>query len=614
MAIYHLHISNGSKAQGKSAATRFDYVTRQQTFKKDTQECVFSESKNLPSWASSERDFWSAADRFERANARVYKEVEFALPRELHAQDRIALARDFARDLTHQHGLPYTLAIHDGKGTNPHAHLMICERGFDGVERTRDTFFKRANTKSPHEGGAAKVRELNHKQWVHEVREQWAVSANVALEQHRHPQRIDHRSYEARGIDITPQIHLGVQASAMAQRGIPTERLEQFQAIARVQHLEKQLHQLKQEHSRERAPGRTIASSPSEHERANSSHQRQAQPPRLRVQDPQHQRGNDLQALTGHRQTDGPLPSRTQDPARTSSEPRRAPSPAQRTDATQRSELDRPTDQLDPRTVQDPKQPDSTTPIQPGSPQNLHPDAVSLRHGDDVRPDHLDDRLQPLGSDRRSPGQADQNTENEHQARQALDRWLGQFNAARANPHPRPASKPQDQAPRELHGQKDQHVSPDPQKALELAQKAIDHMEAQRLERIIEQRVQQLEHAVQKQYPHLKPFEPNTRWIHGQVLHKERIADKEIYIIHGQGRVAILANPPVVKQEHHIDPKRNKLDSKLVHSQNAPEKGAHVKFGHTKSGPSIMTDLQASRDQERQLRKQLSKDIDYPSF
>ena len=49
--------------------------------------------------------------------------MEFALPRELNEGDQVELAREFASRLTSAGGerLPYTLAVHRGKGENPRA-------------------------------------------------------------------------------------------------------------------------------------------------------------------------------------------------------------------------------------------------------------------------------------------------------------------------------------------------------------------------------------------------------------------------------------------------------------------------------------------------------------
>ena len=54
--------------------------------------------------------------------------------------------------------------------------------------------------------------------------ERVADIVNNFLEENKHIEKIDHRSYERQGIEKIPTIHLGVAASQMEQRGIITER------------------------------------------------------------------------------------------------------------------------------------------------------------------------------------------------------------------------------------------------------------------------------------------------------------------------------------------------------------------------------------------------------
>ena len=244
MAIYHLHLSNGSKSKGASAQIRHDYVMREGDYTSREEELVFKEDGNLPDWAASARDFWTTADAQERANSRVYREFEMALPRELNKEQQIELAREFARDFTAHYKLAYSMAIHSDKGHNPHIHLMYSERVNDGVERARELHFKRADTAQPWKGGAAKASEMRGKLWLTDVRQQWEISANVALERAQRPERIDARSYAEQGIERTPQVHLGVQACAMARRGIDTERMAWHREIEQLRRMEHELAKL----------------------------------------------------------------------------------------------------------------------------------------------------------------------------------------------------------------------------------------------------------------------------------------------------------------------------------------------------------------------------------
>jgi hypothetical protein len=236
MAIYYFDISNGSKSSGKVASIRAAYLTRSGAFS-DRDDLVFAASDNLPSWAESPEDFWSAADELERKNARVYREATFAIPRELEQADQVKLAQDFARDFAAEHGLAYTLAVHDDDGHNPHAHLMWCERENDGRERTRETWFKRANKSEPGRGGAAKVREMRGRDWVMSVRKDWELAANTALELAGERDRVDCRSYAEQDKDKPehkqriPQIHLGVQTLVLERKGIVTSRRQRWMEI-----------------------------------------------------------------------------------------------------------------------------------------------------------------------------------------------------------------------------------------------------------------------------------------------------------------------------------------------------------------------------------------------
>ena len=236
MAIYHLCVSVGSRSGGQSAAAKADYIEREGKYKEGAEEVAHTEHGYMPEFAAADpRQYWEAADLYERANGRLYRQVEFALPVELELREQIALAHDFAERLTAAGKWPYTLAIHKGEydhrgkktdtARNPHVHLIISERGNDGINRSPEQWFKRANKSQPEKGGAAKTKSMESREWLLATRELWAEMANAALERNGHESRIDHRTLVAQGItDRLPQTHRGV-AAHMAQRGIPTERM-----------------------------------------------------------------------------------------------------------------------------------------------------------------------------------------------------------------------------------------------------------------------------------------------------------------------------------------------------------------------------------------------------
>ena len=149
-SCYHLSFRSGSRAGGACARAAHAYITRSDEYDDAERDAaVYTESDHMPAWAQDDpREYWDAADLYERANGRLYVSADFALPRDLSTEDQVALAHARSRRSSRRdERLPYTLAIHagrdaDGHEHNPHAHLMISERQNDGVERvTRSSGF-----------------------------------------------------------------------------------------------------------------------------------------------------------------------------------------------------------------------------------------------------------------------------------------------------------------------------------------------------------------------------------------------------------------------------------------------------------------------------------------
>jgi MobA/MobL family len=231
MAIYHLEAQVGSRRGGQSAAAKFAYLCRQGRYRRDTSELLHAESQMLPTWAADDPVlYWKAADRHERANGRLYQQVEIGLPRELSQEQQIELAQSFALELaaTRDGFLPYTLVVHRGQDRNPHAHILLSERVADGHDRTPNSWFRRAavaGKQSPELGGAKKTAAFQPREWVGELRERWANRANAALEQAGREERIDHRSYAARGMEQRPTVHEGPYARQARERVVPDDRV-----------------------------------------------------------------------------------------------------------------------------------------------------------------------------------------------------------------------------------------------------------------------------------------------------------------------------------------------------------------------------------------------------
>lgn len=216
MAIYHLTMKSGSKSAGGSAGKHSRYIMRTGPYADDNNELVYTYSANMPDFAESPSAFWDAADKYERSNGTVYREIEIGLPEELTLEQQISLAKEFAEKVSHSSDgdTPFTMAIHSQDPENKdrrHAHIMFSDRVVnDSYEKPAETFFKRYNAKSTERGGARKTEDrragrkvLNEQtgeydtvQWTDLVRPLWQDYANAALCASGHSERIDCRTLE----------------------------------------------------------------------------------------------------------------------------------------------------------------------------------------------------------------------------------------------------------------------------------------------------------------------------------------------------------------------------------------------------------------------------------
>jgi hypothetical protein len=245
MASYHFSVKCGNYNGRKTSATNhLNYINRDGKFKnidknnneKQINECVYKENF-LPAWAEgSAKNFWSSAEKYERANACVYKELEFNLMNELTLKENLKIINDILK-VEPMNKFYYSLAIHDKQKSaitgerNLHCHLMFCEREIDGIERDAKTFFKRYNSKNPTLGGARKSILFNDrkigKQTVKNLRDEYAKIVNTILKENNIEQTISSKSlkeqYEeaikkgdllkAKILDREPERHLGRKLS-----------------------------------------------------------------------------------------------------------------------------------------------------------------------------------------------------------------------------------------------------------------------------------------------------------------------------------------------------------------------------------------------------------------
>ena len=181
MAIFHLSFSNGKVGKGLA---HFKYIIGEDRYSYKENEVIY-EKHNMPPHVSA-KDFWQLADAYERVNGRVYKEIRIALPNGFSKKENQDLLNKFLeKELGND--FYYSAVIHDKDSSedeirNVHAHIMICPRKIDGIERDIKQFFSRYNSKNIEKGGALKDPYWNKKETLTHFRESWEETLNSALE------------------------------------------------------------------------------------------------------------------------------------------------------------------------------------------------------------------------------------------------------------------------------------------------------------------------------------------------------------------------------------------------------------------------------------------------
>ncbi|MGN7954468.1 MobQ family relaxase [Agrobacterium radiobacter] len=204
MAIYHLNVKNISRGDGRSVVAAAAYRAGE-VLPNDAEEKLsdFGGRRDVvtsgirlpagaPDWMADRTTLWNAVELAEkRHDARLAKEIEFALPRELPRTAWLAVAHAMADAYTAQ-GFVADFAIHDdGTKHNPHVHILLTTRVI-----------------AP-EGFGPKIRSADGRQFISDARLTWERIANAALKNAGVAAAIDSRSYSKRKLDRTPGQHRG---------------------------------------------------------------------------------------------------------------------------------------------------------------------------------------------------------------------------------------------------------------------------------------------------------------------------------------------------------------------------------------------------------------------
>ncbi|MBR5110092.1 MAG: MobA/MobL family protein [Clostridia bacterium] len=254
MALYHFHVDQIKRSAGQSAIACAAYRAGEKLFSEYYGETNDYSRKNgvayteilLPLHAPPEykdrQTLWNAVEKVEKnKKAQLAYSFDIALQNELSMEENIALARRFVQECLVNRGMIADLAVHlpdkeDGGILNPHFHVMATMRplnpdGTWGNKQRREYVLDENGERKKDENGnyiftAVHTTDWGEPETLDKWREAWCRMVNEAFERSGIPERIDHRSYEALGIDQIPTVHEGPLVQKMEQRGTQTAKAD----------------------------------------------------------------------------------------------------------------------------------------------------------------------------------------------------------------------------------------------------------------------------------------------------------------------------------------------------------------------------------------------------
>jgi Ti-type conjugative transfer relaxase TraA len=254
MAIYHCAVKPVSRTAGRSAVAAAAYraavrlVNQRDGITHDFRgkagvvhaEIILPAAlQGAADWALDRATLWNAAEAAEtRRDARTAREFEVALPHELDAAQRLALARDLATDIAERFGVAVDYAIHAPHGMtdvrNHHVHILATTRRVTPQGLGAKSDLERADA-DLRADGLPVAREQ-----IRALRERVAEITNQHLARAGFEVVVDHRSHADRGLEIEPTEHMGVAATGLLRRGLAAERtsLDPVSAAQNARHLE----------------------------------------------------------------------------------------------------------------------------------------------------------------------------------------------------------------------------------------------------------------------------------------------------------------------------------------------------------------------------------------
>lgn len=251
MALYHFHVAQIGRAKGLSAVAASAYRSGEELYDDYYGETHDYTRKNgvlyteimIPDYAPDRfRDravLWNEVEKVEKhPKAQLCYSFDIALQNEFTFEENLSLVRKFVSEEMVSKGMICDVAVHEpdkeGGIQNPHFHIICPIRPYTeedewGEKQHREYLIDENGERIRDQKGryifnAVPTTDWGRPETLDRWREHWADMVNEKFEEKNLPCRIDHRSYEDRGIDLIPQVHEGSAVRKMEARGIVTEK------------------------------------------------------------------------------------------------------------------------------------------------------------------------------------------------------------------------------------------------------------------------------------------------------------------------------------------------------------------------------------------------------
>ena len=233
MNFLHYRMGNVSRSSGRSSVQAVCYIARAELH--EERRGITANYTNIkdhevywetlsPEGSKIDKDDLSIWNKVEKAEdeilTRRYKDPDIraqkineavpaysdrlALPKELSKEQNIELAREFIQKRYIDKGLVATYSIHWEEG-NPHLHYVYSARQYDGEKFSNVKTVSR-ETRGPKGGYETRVIQAD---MINRYQEMLGID-----------DRVDHRSYAERGIDLIPTQHKGYISHQLDRNGL----------------------------------------------------------------------------------------------------------------------------------------------------------------------------------------------------------------------------------------------------------------------------------------------------------------------------------------------------------------------------------------------------------